>query len=243
MRKTILAMSLAAGVIAPLHAQQQPVSFNASIVSDYRYRGISQTRLGPALQGGADYVDETSGLYAGTWLSTIRWTRDAGGAGDAEWDLYAGKRGKLTDEISYDAGALAYVYPANGLAHIAGMANANTVEAYGQLGYGPVYAKYSLSLTNLFGFVDSHRSGYLDLGGNFDIGHDLTLNVHAGRQQVHNHGIASYDDWKLGLTKKLGKANVSLALVGTNASRTAYTAPDGRFLGRTALVASIGVNF
>lgn len=92
-RKTIFAMSLAAGVIAPLHAQQQPLSFNAALVSDYRYRGISQTRLAPALQGGADYTDDTSGMYAGTWLSTIRWTRDAGGGGDAEWDLYAGRVG------------------------------------------------------------------------------------------------------------------------------------------------------
>lgn len=244
MRKIILAMSLAAGFIEPLYAQQQPFSVNAAVVSDYRYRGISQTRLAPALQGGADYADDTSGLYAGTWLSTIRWTRDAGGAGDLEWDLYAGKRGQLGAGFSYDAGVLGYVYPANGLGHIAGSADANTVEAYGQLGYGPVYAKYSLSLTNLFGFDDSNRSGYLDLGGNFDLGKDLTLNAHAGRQQVRHHSLASYDDWKLGLSKKMGHATGAIALVGTNASKAAYSAPgNGRFLGRTALTVSLGVSF
>ena len=49
------------------------VSFNAAVVSDYRYRGVSQTRLKPALQGGADYTNNPTGLYAGTWLSTIKW--------------------------------------------------------------------------------------------------------------------------------------------------------------------------
>lgn len=243
MRNTILALVLAGGLVAPLHAQQQPFSYNAAVVSDYRYRGISQTRLSPALQGGADYADEASGIYAGTWLSTIRWTHDAGGAGDVEWDLYAGKRGQFGNGASYDAGLLAYVYPANGLGHIAGSANANTGEVYGQLGYGPVYAKYSLSLTDLFGFVDSHHSGYLDLGGNFDMGNDLTLNGHAGRQQVRRHGQASYDDWKLGLTKKFGNLSAALALVGTNANQSVYAAPNGKFLGRTALVASVSLGF
>jgi len=54
------------------------VSFNIAGVTDYRYRGLSQTRLKPALQGGADYVNNPSGFYAGTWLSTIKWTKDAG---------------------------------------------------------------------------------------------------------------------------------------------------------------------
>lgn len=244
MRKTIFAISLAVGMIEPLHAQQQPFSANAALVSDYRYRGISQSRLGPALQGGADYADGANGMYAGTWLSTIRWTRDAGGGGDAEWDLYAGRRGQLSADISYDAGMLAYVYPGNGLGNVAGLSNANTVEAYGQLGYGPAYAKYSLALTNLFGFVDSHRSGYLDLGANIDLGGDLALNLHAGHQQVHGHGEAAYSDWKAGLSKTWGSATGSLALVATNANRTAYAAPtNGKFLGATALVVSVSVSF
>jgi hypothetical protein len=45
-----------------------------------------------------------------------------------------------------------------------------------------------LSLADLFGFVDSRRSGYLDLGANIDLRRGLTLNVHAGRQQVRHDG-------------------------------------------------------
>jgi uncharacterized protein (TIGR02001 family) len=248
MRKTLFTLAAAGALAAPLHAQEAPpddgITLNAALTSDYRYRGISQTRLRPALQGGADYTHGPSGLYAGTWLSTITWTRDAGGGGDVEWDLYAGKRGKLGADASYDVGVLGYVYPSNGLKRVPGFADADTAEIYGQLGYGPAYAKYSLSLTNLFGYVDSRRSGYLDLGANLGLGQGLTLNLHAGRQDVRHHDAASYTDYKLGVTRDFGVASLALAFVGTNAGGTAYASPaNGKFLGKKALVASVSKIF
>jgi uncharacterized protein (TIGR02001 family) len=247
MKKIILVLA-ATVPLAPLRAEEatpiHTLSFNAALASDYRYRGISQTRLRPAVQGGADYTYNPSGWYAGIWLSTIKWTHDAGGGGDVEWDLYGGKRGELGANASYDVGVLGYVYPANGLKDMAGFANANTVEVYGQLGYGPAYAKYSLSQTNLFGFVDSRHSGYLDLGANIDAGAGLTINLHAGHQQVRHNDQASYTDWKVGVTKDVGIASVALAVIRTNASETAYASPaNGKFLGRTALVVSLSKTF
>jgi uncharacterized protein (TIGR02001 family) len=244
---TLAASALLLALAGPLHAQQaQPdhvTSFNAALTSDYRYRGISQTRLRPALEAGANITHNPSGLYAGAWASTISWTRDAGGGGNVELDLYGGRRGTL-GALAWDAGVLAYVYPANGLQRVPGFANANTAELYAQLGYGPVYAKYSLALTNLFGFVDSHRSGYLDLGANLGLGRGLTLNLHAGRQQVRRHAAARYTDYKLGLTSDLGLASLSLALVGTDANEAAYASPaNGKFLGRRALVGSLAKTF
>jgi uncharacterized protein (TIGR02001 family) len=220
------------------------VSYNAAVTSDYRYRGISQTRLQPALQGGADYVNNPTGLYVGTWLSTVKWTKDAGGSGDIEWDLYAGKRGEIVKDVSYDVGVLSYVYPSNGLSRVPGFANANTTEIYGQLGYGPGYIKYSSSVTNLFGFVNSKNSGYLDIGANIDAGAGLVVNLHAGHQTVKNMSVASYSDWKVGLTKDFGVVSGALAVVGTNANKTAYASPaNGKFLGKTALVLSISKTF
>jgi uncharacterized protein (TIGR02001 family) len=86
---------LTTGLAGAQEQEQKPeheVSFNAALTSDYRYRGISQSRLDPALQGGADYVHNPTGLYVGTWLSTIKWTKDLGGSGNLEWDIYGGKR-------------------------------------------------------------------------------------------------------------------------------------------------------
>ena len=249
MKKLILASaviaSFACGTARAEDAKpDNETSFNAALTSDYRYRGISQTRLQPALQGGADYTHNPSGLYAGTWLSTIKWTKDAGGSGDIEWDIYGGKRGEIVKDVSYDVGVLSYVYPSNGLARVPGFVNANTTEIYGQLGTGPAYIKYSHSVTNLFGFVDSKNSGYLDVGANIDAGSGLTVNLHAGHQRVTHNSAASYSDWKLGVTKDFGVVTVALAAFGTNADKTAYASPaNGKFLGKRALVASVSKTF
>lgn len=221
------------------HAQESAVSFNAAVTSDYRYRGISQTRLRPAVQGGVDWADSGSGIYAGAWASTLRWTRDAGGDGGVEVDLYAGRRGTLAHGVSYDAGVLAYAYPANRL-----QPNADTLELYAQLGLGPATLKYSHAVTNLFGFADSRRSGYLDAGLNRALGAGWTVNLHAGRQRVRHHAVSSYTDWKAGVTKDLGGVTVALAYVDSNADKGAYASPvNGKFTGRAAVLLSVSTMF
>ncbi|WP_426105181.1 TorF family putative porin [Massilia sp. TSP1-1-2] len=220
------------------------VSMNAALVSDYRFRGISQSRLKSAAQGGADYVHNRTGLYAGAWLSTITWAKDAGGGGNTELDLYAGKRGQFGQDVRYDVGVLTYVYPSNNLAHVAGFANANTTELYGQLGYGPAYIKYSHALTNLFGFMDSKNSAYLDVGANIDAGNQLVINLHAGHQNVKSTSAASYTDWKAGATRDFGVVSVAAALIGTNAGKVIYASPaNGKFLGRSALTVTVSKTF
>lgn len=237
------AVVMALAMMGSAQAQETPaaehqVSYNAALTSEYRYRGLSQTRFDPALQGGADYTHSPSGLYVGTWLSTIKWTKDLGGDGNVEVDLYAGKRGQLTSEISYDVGGLYYWYPSNDL-----NPSANTFELYGQLGFGPAYVKYSHSTTNLFGTIDSKQSGYLDVGANLPITavEGLTLNLHVGRQRVKNNGQFSYTDYKVGLTKDLGFASVSLAWIKANTE--AYVSPSGRNLGKSAAVVSVSKTF
>ena len=224
----------------PALAQEQPaehqVSYNAAIASDYRYRGLSQTRLDPALQGGVDYVHGPTGLYVGTWLSTIKWTKDLGGDGNIEWDIYGGKRGQLTADLSYDVGGLYYYYPDNGL-----NPRANTFELYARLGFGPAYVKYSHSTTNLFGTADSKRSGYLDVGADVDAGKGFIVNLHVGRQRVENNSAFSYTDYKLGVTKDFGVATLSLAWIKANTD--AYLSPEGKNLGKSAAVLTLSKTF
>lgn len=180
MNRLILASAMLAAVVAGPACAQPDTShtfgFNAGVASDYRYRGISQARLQPAQQGGMDYTEATSGIYAGAWASTITWTKDAGGGGNVEIELYAGKRGEVAKDVTYDVGVLSYAYPSNGLAGVPGFASANTTEIYGQLGMSPAYAKYSHALTKLFGYVDSKDSGYLDLGANLEAAPGTVVN-------------------------------------------------------------------
>src|SRR5450830_659674 len=90
MRELLLASAVSAAFSMPLTVSAQtapaaapasPHTFtgNVGLVSQYVFRGLTQTNGGPAVQGGADY-SHTSGFYAGTWLSNISWYTDQNAA-------------------------------------------------------------------------------------------------------------------------------------------------------------------
>ena len=206
-------------------AADSSVAFNAGVVTDYRYRGISQSRLKPALQGGVDFT--AGAFYLGAWGSTIKWVKDGGGDANAEFDIYGGYKGEITKGVGYDIGLLTYQYPSNGL-----NPSANTTEVYAAVTAGPVTAKYSHSTTNLFGFANSKGSGYLDLSATFDVG-GFAVTPHIGRQTVKNNGGSSYTDYSLAISKEVSGITWSATVVDTSTS--AYTGA-GKDLGKAGIV-------
>jgi uncharacterized protein (TIGR02001 family) len=229
-------------------APQNTLAFNVGVASEYRYRGISQSRFDPALQGGVDFT-HTSGFYVGAWASTIQWIKDAGtiakvnAKGPIELDLYGGYRGEVVKDLAFDVGYLRYQYVNNTLSNVTG-ANANTDELYGALTYGMFTAKYSHAVSNLFGTPNSKNSGYLDLSATVDLGNGLSLVPHLGRQYVKNNGADSYTDYALTLNKDLGNGIVlSGALIGTDAKNGVYVSPSNKNLGRDTLVVMAKYNF
>ena len=237
---TLIALSLA--TLAPLAqaqsaAPESTLSFNVGAVNEYRYRGISQSRLDPALQGGFDYADK-SGFYVGAWGSTIKWIKDAGGDANVEIDLYGGYKGAVGD-LAYDVGFLRYEYPSNKLA-----VNANTNEVYGALTLGPATLKYSHAISNLFGTANSKNSYYLDASATFDLGDGYSLVPHVGYQSIKNSSAYSYTDYALTLGKDLGNGlSASAGVIGTNAKKALYVTPDGKFSGRNGLVVGVKYSF
>lgn len=233
---TLSVLALAAATLAPACADEaSPLSFNIGAASDYRYRGIAQTRFKPALQGGVDYADP-SGFYVGSWASTVKWIKDGGGDGSVEVDFYGGYKTELAKDFSLDVGLLQYTYPGNKLDP-----SANTLELYGAVSFGPVTAKYSHSTTNLFGVPDSKGSGYFDLSASFELAEGLTLSPHVGHQTVKHNAGASYTDYSLTLAKDFSGLVLSAAIVGTDAK--GYAAPNGKDLGRTGLVVGLKKSF
>ncbi|HRN76035.1 TorF family putative porin [Ottowia sp.] len=235
----LAALGASAGALAQTAAPapEHSVGFNVGVASDYRYRGISQSRLKPAVSAGADY-SHASGFYLGTWLSSIKWIGDAGGDAPMEWDVYGGYKG-TAGAIGYDVGLLHYRYPRHRLA-----VSPNTTEVYGALSYDIVTLKYSHALTNLFGFDDSRHSGYLDLSASFDLGDGWSVAPHIGRQWIRRHGAYSYTDVAVTLNKDFGNGLVaSASVVGSNADQALYTTPGGRFTGRTALLLGLKYQF
>ena len=242
MKKILVPTLIAAAIasLAPLARAAEPEStlaFNAGVVSDYRYRGISQSRLQPALQGGVDYTDK-SGFYVGAWGSTIKWIKDAGGDANVELDLYGGYKGAVGD-VAYDVGFLRYEYPNNKLP-----VSANTNEVYGAVTYGLFTAKYSHAISNLFGFADSKNSYYVDLSANLDLGSGYSLTPHVGYQSVKNNADYSYTDYAVTLGKDLGNGlSATAAVIGTDSSKAFYYTPAGKFTGRTGLVVGLKYSF
>ena len=242
---TAFADDAATPAATPAAAAPKPdneFTYNLGATSDYRYRGISQSNLKPALQGGADYTNNPTGFYAGTWLSTIKWITDVGGSGNIEWDLYAGKRGDIATDFSYDVGVLSYVYPGNKLSQVGGV-NADTTEIYGQLTYKLANVKYSQSVTNLFGISNSKNSSYVDVWTSIPLTDALNLGLHGGYQMVKNDAALSYADWKVGLSQDFFAISWTLGVVGTNATKSMYMTPDGKFTGKTSLVLSASKTF
>lgn len=241
MKKSLLAVMAAVALSALPSLSFAQFSGNVSLTTDYRYRGISQTRLKPAVQGGLDY-GLPGGFYVGTWASTIKWIKDIpGGDSGVEIDLYGGLKGEITKEFSYDVGVLRYEYPSNNL-----NPSASTTELYGALTYGPVTAKYSHAVTNTFANPDSKNSFYLDLSATFDMGSGISLVPHVGYQKIKGpaEDLASYTDYSLTVSKDLGSGfSVSGAIVGTDADKNFYVpganANSTKFLGKTSGLVSV----
>ena len=108
MRNTLLATAVAAAAAMPGLASAQAssphsITGNLSIVSDYRFRGISQTFVQPAIQGGIDY-SHPSGIYIGNWNSSVASQVFTGGSG-IEMDFYGGWKTTFGD-IGVDIGTI-----------------------------------------------------------------------------------------------------------------------------------------
>ncbi len=250
MKKLILASALAPiffshGTFAQeAAAPDHQFAYSATLTSDYRFRGISQTQKEAALQFTADYTNNPTGLYAGAFLSNIKWVKANaltwGGDDTApvEIDFYGGKRGDLGAGFSYDVGGIYYYFPGESLKSIPGIGRAaNTLEAYGQLGYGPVYLKYSYALTDTFATGD-RGSYYIDAGANFPLMEKWVLNAHAGRQHFEGQTAGNYEDFKLGLTNDFGFATGSIAYINTTGNTGFFTWNGTKVAGEAVVVSA-----
>lgn len=223
MQKRIIASALAAALLGSgaAFAEDSPFSANVSIVSDYAYRGISQTDQRPALQGGFDYAHD-SGFYVGVWGSNVSWLSDAekgtgvNSSNSLEIDVYAGYAAEL-GPIGLDVGLLQYYYPGDfdsAWKTATNLDNPNTLEGYVGVSWEFLSFKYSHSFTDLFGAPDSKDSGYYDLSASYEVMDGLTLDAHYGYSDIRN--ADNYEDWKLGATYSAGGFDFGLHYVDTD---------------------------
>ena len=231
------------------HAQAGS-SGNLALTSDYVFRGISQSNQHPALQAGIEQAAD-NGLYVGAWGSNVSWLADTSSSAapissSLELDAYAGWRGTLSPTVSVDVGAQYYAYPGH---FPSGFNRADTLELYAGVTLAAskrvnLSAKYSLATTDLFGYADSHGSGYLDLSATFAVDQHWSLAAHAGKQWISHNTAFAYRDWKLGITRNFANGvALGLAYTGTDADNALYTNPYGHTLARDTVALTLSKAF
>ena len=248
--------SMAMAADAP--ASPHTVTANVGLVSDYVWRGISQTTHKPAIQGGFDYA-HSSGFYAGVWGSNVSWIVDtaattAGGSASLELDTYFGFKNSFAEDFTYDVGFIRYNYPGSytpaASTGVAGtnLGKADTDEIYGAIGYKWFTAKYSYGLGSFLTLPDAKGTNYLDLTASYPIADSgFTVAAHVGKQTYRGAnaaglaaivggaagtGTPTYTDYKLGVTKDFSGYVLGLAYTSTNASSFYTTSNAGSVFGK-----------
>lgn len=214
MKKLILAAAVMSAFVGGMaHAEEatpeHSFTGNVSVVTDYRFRGVSQTFNQPAIQGGFDYA-HSSGFYVGNWNSSV--SSNAFTDGSVEMDLYAGYKFDIAPDVTGDVGALYYYYPGASSAGV----SYNTTELYGAVTYKWLTAKYSHTVSDFFGVADSKGSGYLELNAAFEVADKTTLGLHVGHQKVRHNNASNYTDYKVSLARDFGFATIALGVTATN---------------------------
>ena len=243
-----VALALSTTAIAPYaFAQDEPaddfkITGSATIASEYRLRGISQTDSDPAIQGGIT-VSHSSGVYVGTWASNLAGYGTYGGS-NMELDVIAGFS-KSVGGLTLDAGGIYYVYP--------GTKGTDYFEVYGSVSapVGPVNAKVGAYWTP----DQDHASGhniwiYTDLAFPIE-GTPITLKAHGGYSDGNSFYTKGEDifDYSVGVDLTWKALTLNVSYVGTdldaataNAGWTAGT-KSGRTITKGAIVGSLTAAF
>jgi uncharacterized protein (TIGR02001 family) len=241
MRKTLLKLAAVGAAMtafsaaAPAFAQEEEaaeetgpitISGGVTVVSDYRFRGVSLSDKDFAVQPTLTIKHE-SGLYAGVWASNL--AENAGD--DLEVDLYAGFAGG--DEVTYDIGATYYVYP--------GVSSFNYLELTGKLGttLGPVTIGTQLSYVPSQDNTGNQDNVYFGANAAFAIPDTpITLTGSIGTEDGAFSGGDEKVDWSLGASASFSGFTAGVAYVDTN-RRSIFALNDAK----AGVVFSLGFAF
>jgi len=220
-------------------ASSVTVSGGATLVSDYRFRGISQTNKRFAVQGTFTVAHE-SGVYATVWGSSI--DEYVASGSDQEIDFIAGWK-KDFSGTTVDVGVLYYYYP--------GVKGVNTdfFEPYASLShtFGPVGAKLSAAYAPKQAALTlgNGKEDNLYVAGDFSAGipeTPVSLTAHIG----HSFGPSyltvgdEYTDWSIGASYAWKNLSVGVAYVDTDVDSFTQA---GRNITKAGVVGTIGVAF
>ena len=209
MKIKIILLLLSGLIMMPLSSNAQTevlggeLEFNASLKSDYRFRGVSKTDNDFAAQGGVDWYSD-SGIYVGAWATNVSDFKSA----DLETNFYAGYSTEINGLI-YDFGATAYVYP--------GGTDARYIETYGSIGvdFGLLTSSVGIAYMPSQDNIGNQDNVYFynDTRGTMP-GTPFNINLHLGYEDGA-FGSGKWD-WKIGTSVSFEMFELGIAYVDTN---------------------------
>lgn len=234
---------------APAFAEETKsftVNGSATLTSDYRFRGISQTDKGFALQGSMT-VTHSSGVYASVWGSSI--DDYVANGGDQELDLIVGYK-KTVGGTTFDVGGLYYYYP--GSSQVSANYNSDFLELYGSVAqtFGPATAKLTANYAPKSAALSLGKGKEDNLYVNFGLSSPLpntpiSVSAAVGRTFTKSFlsGGDTYTDWSLGASYTKGAMTFGLTYVDTSYGKKALVSPSGKDVAKAGLFATLGVAF
>ncbi|GAA4021301.1 hypothetical protein GCM10022280_22330 [Sphingomonas swuensis] len=236
------AFPLRAAAQTPGEPTKPPLSVTGgtSLVSQYRFRGISLSDEKAAVQGTIN-LTHRSGAYAGAWASSLDGFGELGGS-NLELDLYGGYKlpvGKAT----LDAGLLYYAYPGSKGGTF------EFFEPYANVSFpvGPATTKVGAAFAPAQKAIGGNSNLYLFNDTSLPIaGTPVSLTGHVGWSKGDTTLTpgGSYLDWSLGAAASWRNLTAGIAYVDTDIG-----AADARRAGATktivdgAVVLSLGASF
>ena len=186
--------------------EESPLSWSVAAVSDYVWRGVSQTDEEPTAQAGLTWGHD-SGFYAGTWASGVDF-----GAGDPdlEVDAFVGYNVDFSDSVNFDVMLNRYMYPdAGGL---------NFNELIAKTTFADTYS-LTVAYSDDFG-GGGEDAWYFAGGASWTLPQDYSLSAGVGFNKTEDALGDDYVDWNIGVSKSWGMFTGALAYVGTDGSGT-----------------------
>jgi len=241
---SVPAISFAADA-APAPAVAAPDwTFPSSIgmVSDYIWRGQTQTWGKPAVQAGIE-ADHASGFYAGVWGSNVssHWLPNA----NLETDWSVGFRNAFATDFKYDVGGTYIYYPGGNFDKVApsgtyASSKLNSLELYASLGWKWFTVKGGYMPTKYYGWnvnnskpnsgffpgnasagVTGNTNGaYYFMGSvSYDVLPSVNLAGEVGRESIPDSTGLDWTWYKVGATKTFdGGWAVNAFYTGTTGS-------------------------
>ncbi len=179
-------------------------SGNITITSDYSFRGVSQTNLLPAVQGGFDYEME-NGFSFGTWASNVNF----GDNTSQELDLYMGYGMDLNDTTSLSFSLLQFEYPGEG-------DNLDYQEFQASLDISSISLGFAYSPSYVG--VDDWTFTYFSAGYSATLGENVSFGASVGINSADkiNDDDDSYIDYSVGIGLPIAGIDLGVQVVGTD---------------------------